>query len=210
EIKDIVNDLSAQTIVNNYDVYADLIVSRDSVTGEAEQVNATAQNLTFQETEGLDFSLGYKLPWDRFGAFDFRWRATYMLKWNSQFDLISEVVDVIDDSRVPEWRWNFISNWTMGPWGATLYVSHLDSMNGLFNDLYDPEDGVKLKIGSWTTANLSGSWTNDSLRVQAGVNNLTDEGPKADETDSWPFYPQEYHNAIGRQFYLRVSYEIGG
>ncbi len=210
EVKDIVNDLSAQTIVNNYDIYGGLIDARDPVTQEVLGVNATAQNLTFQETEGVDFSLGYQLPWDQIGIWNLRWRATYMIKWDEQFDLTSEVVDVMQDDRVPEWRWNFTTNWTYGQWGATLFVSYIDSMNGLYNELYSPDDGVKLTIGSWTTANLSGYWTNDSLRIQAGVNNLTDEGPKADETDSWPFYPQEYHNAIGRQFYLRASYEFGG
>jgi len=77
---------------------------------------------------------------------------------------------------------------------------------------YTPGDpnNPKLRVGSWTTANLSGYWSNEALRVQVGVNNLTNEGPKADETDSWPFYPQEYHNGVGRQYYLRVSYSMGG
>jgi iron complex outermembrane receptor protein len=177
---------------------------------EAESVNAVAQNLTFLETQGIDMVFGYNLATERAGIFDFRIRSTYMLKWNSQFDATSDVEDVMEDSRVPEWRTQFTTNWTMGQWGSTLWINYVDSMNGLNNELYDGTEGVKLTIPSWTTANLSGYWTNDKLRVQLGVNNFTNEGPKADETDSWPFYPQEYHNAIGRQYYLRVDYSTGG
>ncbi|MGE0624793.1 MAG: TonB-dependent receptor [Pseudomonadales bacterium] len=209
EVEDIVNDLSAQTIVNNYETYAALIEARDPVTQEVVAVNATARNLTFQETEGVDFSLGYRLPWDDWGQFELRWRATYMIRWEEQFDVTSAVVDVLHDDRVPEWRWNLTTNWIRGRWGATLFVSYIDSMNALFNELYDQTDDVKLGIDAWTTANVSAYWTNDALRVQAGVNNVTDEGPNPDETDAWPFYPQEYHNAIGRQYYLRVSYDFG-
>lgn len=212
EIEDIVNDLSAQTIVNNWEIYGDLIEERDPVTQEALRVNATAQNLTFVETEGVDFGLGYNLATDRVGIFDFRLKGTYLIKWKNQFDETSDVSDVMKDSRVPEWRWNFTTNWTMGQWGGTFFLTYIDSMNGLNNDLYTPgdPDNPKLTISSWTTANLSGYWTNDQLRVQVGVNNLANEGPKADETDSWPFYPQEYHNAIGRQYYLRLEYNTGG
>ncbi len=210
EIEDIVNTLTAQTIVNNPDEYGDLI-TRNPANQEVVLVNATAQNLTFVETEGIDFSLGYGLDTSRAGFWDFRLKGTYMLKWEEQFTVLDPVTDVIEDSRVPEWRVNFTTNWTLGQWGATLFINHIDSMNGLNNELYDPATTTrKLTIGSWTTANLSGYWTNDKLRVQAGVNNVTNEGPKADETDSWPFYPQEYHNGIGRQYYLRVSYDTGG
>jgi iron complex outermembrane receptor protein len=211
EVKDIVNELTAQTIVNNPDQYGALI-TRNPVTQEVELVNATAQNLTFVETEGVDISLGYGLDTARAGFWDFRIKGTYMNKWEEQFTELDPVTDVIQDSRVPEWRLNFTTNWTFGQWGGTLFINYIDSMNGLNNELYTPgdPDNPRLTIGSWTTANLSGYWTNDKLRVQAGVNNLSNEGPKADETDSWPFYPQEYHNAIGRQFYLRVSYDTGG
>jgi iron complex outermembrane receptor protein len=209
EIEDIVNDLSAQTIVNNPDEYSSLI-TRNPLNQEVESVNATAQNLTFVETEGVDFSLGYGLDTSRAGFWDFRLRGTYMLKWEEQFDPTSDVTDVMEDSRVPDWRVNFTTNWTLGQWGGTFFVNHVDSMNGLNNELYDGTEGVALRIKSWTTMNLSGYWTNDKLRAQIGVNNLANTGPKADETDSWPFYPQEYHNAIGRQYYLRVSYNTGG
>ncbi len=210
EIEDIVNDLAAQDIVNNPDTYADLI-TRNPANMEVTSVNATAQNLTFVETQGIDFSLGYGWDTARAGFFDFRLKGTYMTKWDEQFDVLSEVEDVMEDDRVPEWRWNFTTNWTYGQWGSTLFINYIDSMNATNNELYTPGDpnNPKLTIGSWTTANLSGYWTNDALRVQVGVNNLTNEGPKADETDSWPFYPQEYHNAIGRQYYLRVSYNTG-
>jgi len=210
EIKDIVNDLDAQTIVNNPDTYENLI-ERNPVSQEAERVNAVAQNLTFQETQGIDLNLGYRLETGGAGLWDFRIRSTYMLKWDEQFDSLSAVEDVMEDSRVPEWRTQFTTGWTMGQWGATLWINYIDSMNGLNNELYEPgdPDNPKLTIPSWTTANLSGYWTNDNWRVQLGVNNLANEGPKADETDSWPFYPQEYHNAIGRQYYLRVDFLTG-
>jgi iron complex outermembrane receptor protein len=209
EIEDIVNDLSAQTIVNNPETYGNLI-TRNPLNQEVVSVNATAQNLTFIETQGVDFSLGYGLDTSRAGFWDFRLKGTYMTKWDSQFDELSEVVDVIEDSRVPEWRMNFSTNWTLGQWGATLFINYIDSMNGLNNELYDPATTTRnLRIKSWTTTNLSGYWTNDALRVQVGVNNLANEGPKPDDTDSWPFYPQEYHNGIGRQYYLRVSYTTG-
>jgi iron complex outermembrane receptor protein len=209
EIEDVVNELDAQTIVNEYTTYGSLI-TRNPANSEVILVNATAQNLTFIETQGVDFSLGYGLDTSRAGFWDFRLKGTYMTKWEEQFDELSDVVDVMEDSRVPEWRVNFQTNWTLGQWGGTFFVNHIDSMNGLNNELYDGSEGVALRIKSWTTMNLSGYWTNDKLRAQIGVNNLANEGPNPDETDSWPFYPQEYHNAIGRQYYLRVSYNTGG
>lgn len=208
KVKDIVNELSAQTIVNNADEYGSLI-TRNPVNMEVVLVNATAQNLSKVVTEGVDFSLGYGWDTSRAGFFDFRIKGTYLTKWDEKFSADSDTSDVIADSTVPEWRWNFTTNWTMGQWGATLFVNYIDKMNGLNNELYDGTEDVKLTVNSFTTANISGYWTNDRMRAQVGVNNFTNEGPNADETDSWPFYPQSYHNAIGRQWYLRVSYNTG-
>ncbi len=211
EVTDMVNSLDAQTMVNNPEEF-DALITRNPLTLEAVHVDATARNLTRLETRGVDLVLGYGLDTRRAGFWDFTLRGTYLSRWDEQFFPTSPVTDVIRNSRVPEWRWNFTGNWTWGQWGATLFVSYVGSMNGLNSDLFTPgdPDNPRLTVGSWTTANLSGYWADDVLRVQAGVNNLANQGPKADETDAWPFYPRGYQNAVGRQYYLRVTYHLGG
>lgn len=206
EIDDIVNDLSAQDIANDYETYDSLITRNPA--GEIELVNATAQNLSFRNTSGIDFTFGYTQPLDELGQLRFKLTGSYLLEYEEQFDMLSEVEDVIAGDRVPEWRMQFSTGWDIGAFSTNLYINYIGSMNGAYIDEYgDLVDTAT--IDSSYKVNLSTAYFMDNFSVQVGINNLTDEGPQVDPTDfNWPYYPQEYYNALGQNYYISVSYKF--
>lgn len=206
EIEDIVNDLSAQQIASDYDIYGSLIV-RNTI-GEIDSVNATAQNLSFRETTGVDFSTGYVLSFDELGQLRLRLTGTYLLDYDEQFDITSPVEDVMENDRVPEWRAQFAVGWDYDYFSTNLYFNYIGDMNGTNIEDFQGA-GIPLTIDDQVKINLSASVALGSFGAQVGVTNLTDEGPEIDPTDfGWPYYPQEYYNAMGRAYYVSMNYKF--
>lgn len=206
EIEDIVDEISAQDIANDPDAYADLI-TRDPATGFIEEINATAQNLSFLDSEGLDLAMSYSTD-SAIGMWVFKANATYMLTYDDQFTETDPVIDYIEDGSIPEWKANFTLNWYMDAFYATAFVTYLGEMEGIDARFYDPGEiiGGETVDDQWRV-NLSGGWdVTDNWSVQLGVNNVTDEGPNEDPTyNGWPEYNQEFYNALGREYYGRIT-----
>lgn len=205
EIDDIVNDLSAQQIVTDYLIYESLII-RDT-TGVVESVNATAQNLSFRETNGIDFSAGYRFPTEDLGFFRLKLTGSYLLDYDEQFSVTDPVESIIDTDRVPEWRAQINLGWDIADLSTNLYFNYIGKMNGTN---VEEGFGVDGQIEDQWKINWSANYQMDNIGIRAGINNLTDASPEVDYTDfGWPFYPQEYFNAIGREFYVSANYQFG-
>ena len=208
-LEDLVNELDAQTILSDYDTWGHLI-TRDQ-NGFAESVTATAQNVSFQETQGIDFALNYAIDAARLGTFSARLNSAYLLSWETQFDVNSDVEDKIEETNIPEWRHVARLGWDYNDLSLALVLNYISKMNGAFKkDMIDwgyAEDLESLQIDAHTTMNLSASYQLlPSTRIMVGINNLTDEGPNQDPTDyGWPHYPREYYDAVGREFFANVE-----
>lgn len=206
EIDNIVNDLSAQQIVTDYAIYEDLI-TRNAVTGVAESVNAVAQNLSFRETSGVDFTASYRLLTDNFGGYRFKLKGSYLSKYEEQFSVTDPVEDIIETDRVPEWRAQLTFGWDYAEFSTNLYFNYTGSMNGT-----NVEEGlgVKSQIEDQWRINLSTAYETEKVALQFGINNVANAAPEVDYTDfGWPFYPQEYYNAVGREYYVSATYRFG-
>ncbi len=207
-IENIVNNLGAQTIANNPDIYGSLI-TRDN-DGFITLVNATAQNLSFYESHGVDFSSTYRLETD-IGSLKFDLDIAYNIKDEGQFSEITEVTDNIAVTNIPDYRANFRTTWEQDNLTSSIFVNHISKMNGTNKSAFVPADVEfygRQYIPSYTTVNWTFGYEygNGSL-ITLGVNNIFDQGVIEDKTNwGWPHYPREYMSPVGREFTLTVSH----
>lgn len=207
DIENLVNDLTAQQIATDYEIYGELITrgANDEIT----VVNATAQNLSFRTTKGIDFSFGYKKSLNEAGNLNFKLAGTYLTGYDEQFSATTPVEDQLEVDRIPDLRAQFSVGYDLNDFSTTMFFNYTGEMNGTNNEEFGPEAGLKETIDSQILVNWSASYAYKGATLRAGINNLMDEEPPVDETDvGWPFYPQEYYNALGRNFYVSVSYAI--
>lgn len=202
EVDQIVDELSSQEIANNPVKYAGQITRR---AGFIDVINSSALNLSFQETEGIDMSLRWATD-SAFGMWVTTLSTTYITTFDDQFTDDDPVRDLIKDTSVPEWKGNLRLDWYLDQFSANVTAIYLGEMEGIDADIRDGDTTVddQLKI------NVSGTYElNDNWSFQLGVNNLTDEGPNEDPTDSgWPEYNRSFYDAIGREFYgsIRMTF----
>ncbi|WP_420787326.1 TonB-dependent receptor plug domain-containing protein [Shewanella chilikensis] len=210
EIDNLVNDPSAQYILDHADAFADKII-RDS-EGKLLKVNTQAMNMSSRETAGIDFSLGYRYETESYGEFSSRLEGTYLTRWKEKLTPDSEELDLIDgEGSAPQLRANLNLGWSYNDFSTNLLFKYIDSMNGERMD-YFVENGLdsqySVKVDSHVEVNLAASYfIYDNLKVSAGINNLFDSGPEIDYTQSsWPHYPRAYYNVIGREYYAGVEF----
>lgn len=203
EIDNIVNELDAQTIANDPDTYASQITRR---AGFIDVINSSALNLSFQEAEGIDFSLKYTTDTD-IGRFIASASATYITTFDDQFSDSDPVRDRIEGTSVPEWKGNFKVNWFMDKLSASMMVIYLGEMKGINADVFQDFGLASYDVDDQFKINLSGSYElSENVSFRLGINNVTDEGPNEDPTENlWPEYNPKFYNAIGREFYGSLS-----
>ena len=209
-IENIVNNLGAQTILNNPETYGNLI-TRDG-EGLASLVNATAQNLSMFESEGVDVAANYRLETD-IGKFKLGFALAYNLKDQSQFDSLSDITDNMEITNIPDYRANLRATWSLNDLTSTLMLSHISQMNGTNKSAFVPDDIPvygRQYIPSYSVINwtMGYNYGNSSV-VTVGINNLADQGPIEDKTNwSWPHYPRAYQSPVGREFFVSFSHSM--
>ncbi|WP_185236134.1 hypothetical protein [Teredinibacter franksiae] len=129
-LEGLVNELDAQAILSDYDTWGHLI-TRDQ-NGFAESVTAKAQNVSFQETQGLDFALNYAIDAASLGTFSARLNSAYLLSWETQFDVNSDVENKLEETNVPEWRHVARLGWDYNDLSLALVLNYISKMNGAF------------------------------------------------------------------------------
>ncbi|MGL4899250.1 MAG: TonB-dependent receptor, partial [Shewanella sp.] len=209
EIDNLVNDPSAQYILDHADAFADKII-RDG-EGKLVRVNTQAMNMSSQETSGIDFSIGYRYETAGYGDLTARLEGTYLLKWEEQLTKDSAPLDLIDgDGSAPKIRGNLNLGWNYDDFTTNLLFKYTDGMNGDNKSLFIDKGWDKdydVQISSHVEVNWAASYMlNDAVKFSTGINNIFDAGPEIDETQSsWPHYPRSYYNVVGREYYLSVE-----
>ena len=208
ELENIISTPSGQFIVSQCAAGNDslcALITRDAAgTLNGGQLFATAQNLSLQETSGVDLTLNYVLDAGAAGRFDFESATTWVNEFKTQFNEDSPVTSGVGIFSLPEWRSNFTTNWSLGNFGATLratYVGELGGINSSSPLTSEQEVDDYITFNGQLRYQLS-----SNTQISFGINNIFNEEPPVDPTNpQWPWFINAggYYNPVGREFYIQ-------
>lgn len=196
--KNLIQLVSAQTIVNNEPLFADRIIraapdANDLALGQPgpiTHVDQTFVNFGRVKNESLDFVLDYTLPSERFGRWRIGGSASRTLTAERQLAPGQPtIVDEGDTFAPPKWKYNASVFWNRGPWNGSLFVSYLGAFksNGAGNSFLthvdpspsvykvDVRGGYEFRQGIWRDYGKG-------LRIQVGIGNVFNEKPPFSDT----------------------------
>ncbi|MCE7033011.1 TonB-dependent receptor [Lysobacter sp. GX 14042] len=177
-------------------------------------------------TRGIDFGLTQRITTDHAGTFNLSANASRLIERtqdpvpDEQMILEAQQAGIINDgfrlssagnllgiNGSPEWRATFNASWRQGDWLTGTHVRYVGPFEttGVLHD-----DGSRMRIPSWTTANLYlerrfeglGNFL-DGSRVRLTVRNVADRDPPISGT-AIGFY-SSVHNVLGRGYYLTLT-----
>lgn len=200
---------SAQFIVNTcseFDLLCEFVIRDDAnmLNGSDALVVTGPLNFAKQETQGIDFSVNYQ--WENPSG---QWNSMLTTTWIRAFyfqaiEGISKV-DNVGLGIFPEYRTNLMLDWQKESFGATFKLSYIDEISGVFCTIC----GADELIDSWVTLNANFRYKfSDFTRVSLGFNNLTNQEPPEDPTQSnWPWFSNSgsFYSAVGREIYLQLD-----
>ena len=192
--------------------------TRDPVTGAISGLSFATRNAGFQETEGFDFDLTYKLDTE-WGRFDLAWLNTYVSKNELKTDNLEGVPSQLNgfggNFRL---RSNANLTWSKGPWAATWGTRYYSGTkeNCYFDDRcslpdYSAPDtqgtNVPLnELGANTFHDVQLRWTAPwNATVAVGANNVFEHyaAPAYDQPNSGYSYYGGFD--IGRFVYMKYQ-----
>jgi iron complex outermembrane receptor protein len=205
--KDLLQLLSAQTMINNEALFADRITraaptAADTALNQPGQI--TAINRVFANfgrvvNRSMDVTFDYRLPWEQFGRFRVNAAASRTLEATRQLAPGQPPVILDDDTASPpKWRVNAAVFWNKGDWSGSAFYSRVNGFtsNSAGNTLtansttitYYPTPAVSkldVRVGYEFR---NGIWRDygKGLRVNVGVNNVFDQEPPFSDT-IWGF-----------------------
>lgn len=213
ELENIVSEPTAQFLLNSCGAdqtgpFCDQIHRDAAGTLTGGYIELGAQNLSFQEITGVDFTVEYDLDVGEWGDFKFTGLLAYVDSLETKLDDDSPTVENIGIASIPEYRFGGIVDWNKGDWGASLRVDWIDEMCGV-NGF---ECGSDEFIDSYTMWNGtvrydSGDWG----RVLFGVHNIFDEDPAKDPTNfQWPWFFNNggFSNPLGRTWTVEYTVDF--
>jgi iron complex outermembrane receptor protein len=186
----------------------------DGIPGRIILIRETFINTDKLLTQGFDTTLRYSWQTDRAGDFQAGLMHTYIDKWvvTDSVNLYIQDVNYAGTYRwnnaLPRNRANLNFSWSKGPHGAATnihYIGHYENWAYLFVDGVETDE--PMVIPSHTTLDLQYSYSFERLRnatLRIGCNNVTDKDPPL---TYWPF-PEAFHDARGRFFYVRWTQPI--
>jgi outer membrane receptor protein involved in Fe transport len=223
EQRDVLQLLSAQTIVNNEALFTDRI-TRAAPTpadtalnqpGQLTAVNRVFVNFGEVKNRSMDVLVDYTLPYERFG----RWRANVGASRTLEATRAlapgqPPVILEDDTSAPPKWKINASLFWRGGDWNASAFLWYMDGFqsNNAGNALVANNSAVTyFPTPSVTKLDLrvgyefrKGVWRQygKGLRVGFGVNNVFDKEPPFSDT-VWGF-----NAGLHSQLILGRAYEF--
>ncbi|MCS0592014.1 TonB-dependent receptor plug domain-containing protein [Massilia norwichensis] len=163
-------------------------IKRDPATGQIIALAHGNANLGAIETEGLDLSLGYRLPRTAYGQFSVRSDTSYVSKFREQADVGAEWEDYAGQYYYHRVKSNLSLDWTMGNWAATWtahYFSPVKDRCYTKTDTCSDPNGIATwgtgynKLGAMVYHDVSASykfpWKGQLL---VGANNFFDKKPR--------------------------------
>jgi iron complex outermembrane receptor protein len=224
------NRISGDTINQMLqDCYVFAVASRCSSTLFTRDASGTVNTATraginqgWQEVEGYDLGVNYRLPEFSFGRFRLSWDTTYVKLNNIKPDDKPDTVVSVQNSYggFPRIRSNLSLDWTLGDFGATWTSRYYSSMKESCS--YDKKGGPECnmpdhvapdtgadptnRVGSSTWHDLQVRWTapwNGTISV--GANNVFNKQPPIMYTAPNSQYSYYGGFDIGRFYYLRYT-----
>lgn len=185
-------------------------VERNSLTNPVDPgglvgVHINPINVATEKTSGIDFAAHFKLP-TQYGLFSFSAGYTYVIDHTSQqFPGDPTVNQLAFDSGydLPRSKANASITWEGGPWTLTLHGQRLDRLPNYDEDGFIPASYLFNASVQYQIA--------PNARVALLVDNLFDKNPVKDPTyASYPYYDISWFDAVGRTFFLQMTYKFGG
>lgn len=223
EQRDVLQLLSAQTIVNNEALFPGRLTRAAPTAtdaslnqpGQITAVNRVFVNFGQIKNRSLDILFDYTLPHERFGHWRANLGASTTLEATRQLAPGQPPVILDDDtSSPPKWKINAAVFWRKGSWNASAFLWYLDGFtsNNAGNSLVanstavvfyptpavtklDLRVGHEFKDGLWRGYGKG-------LRVGLGVNNVFDKEPPFSDT-VWGF-----NAGLHSQLILGRAYEL--
>lgn len=221
--KDVLQVLSAQTIVNNEALFPGRVTraapsASDLALNQPGQITAVSTifaNFGLVENRSADIAVDYTLPWEDLGRWRLNFAASTTLKATRQLAPGQPPVILEDDTASPpKWRINASLFWRKGNWNASAFLWYVDGFrsNSAGNNLvqngttvvYNPTPAVtKLDLRA-AYEFKDGVWRGygKGLRLGVGVNNVFDKEPPFSDT-VWGF-----NAGIHNQLILGRAYEF--
>jgi iron complex outermembrane receptor protein len=197
------------------------LFTRDA-NGGLNTANIAGINQGWQEVEGYDFGVNYRLPEFSFGRFRVSWDTTYVSLNNIKPDDKPDTAVVVQNSfgGFPRIRSNLSLDWTLGDFGATWTTRYYSSMKEACS--YDKEGGPECNQpdhvapdtgASPTNRTGSTSWHDLQVRwnapwngtISVGANNVFNKQPPIMYSAPGSQYPYYGGFDIGRFYYLRYT-----
>ena len=163
-------------------------------------------NVATEKTSGIDVAAHYRFDAGSWGVFNFALGYTYVKEHSSQQYPGDPVIDQLAfDSGydIPRSKGNASITWIKDRWTTTLHAQRLDRLPN-----YD-EDGF-IKATYLFNASVQYQIA-PNARVALTIDNLFDQNPVKDPTyASYPYYDISWFDAVGRTFFLQMTYKFGG
>ena len=171
-------------------------------------IDTRTQNLGGVITDGIDYSVAYKLGLGSAGRLALDWNGTWVHKFgiqNFKGDAYHNNVGVyFDGSPVFRWKQRAQAAWTLQDW--TLGVAG-DFKSGYLDE--DPSNKVKdyRTMDAWVTWAQKGA---KAFSATLGVRNLFDRDPPySNQVDVFQAnYDPRFYDPTGRTFYFRGNYSF--
>lgn len=218
EQNDVLQVLSAQTIVNNETLFADRIVRGQpdpavdvplNQPGRIVSIDQTFINFGAVRNESVDFVANYEIPNETFGRWSIALNAQRTLR--SERELAPNQPALVEDGDTyapPKWKMEGSVLWRKGPWNASLFATYLGKFetnragNSLtFNyptpSIYkvDLRGGYRFRNGVWRGYGKG-------LRVSGGIGNVFDKEPPFSDTVFG------YNGGLHSLYVMGRSYEL--
>ena len=238
EIDDAIQALDAQTqldaCVRTLDPAFCNGISRAS-TGAISGFNNRLTNIGGIETSGYDFNIHYASPSFDWGRLSISWYNAVVSKFEritldptaaSGFDTTDIAGLEQNDSAIPEYSSNIVTDWSLANWSASWTIRYIGSVTescsdfldgtsasltalGLCSDPHPTNDSLstnELDATLYNDASVSYQFSDTDLSVTFGVNNLLDEDPPICLSCSLNGYDASTYDLPGRFYYLRASW----
>ncbi|MBX7121709.1 MAG: TonB-dependent receptor [Opitutaceae bacterium] len=218
EQKDVLQILSAQTIVNNEALFLDRIVRGQpdpavdvplNQPGRIVSIDQTFINFGAVRNESVDFVANYEIPNETFGRWTISLNAGRTLR--SERELAPNQPALVEDGDTfapPKWKMEGSVLWRKGPWSGSLFATYLGKFetNRAGNSLtftyptpaiykVDVRGGYQFQNGVWRGYGKG-------LRISGGIGNVFDKEPPFSDTVFG------YNGGLHSIYVLGRSYEI--
>ncbi|MBS0662899.1 MAG: TonB-dependent receptor [Verrucomicrobia bacterium] len=201
--KNVLQLLSAQTIVNNESLFPDRVIRAPATSadialnqpGQITAINRVFVNFGTVVNRSMDYNLDYRLPWDQLGRWHLNVGASHTLEdYRAVAPGQPAVILENDTGSPPKWTYNASLFWHAGSWDASVFAWYLDGFtsNNAGNAFVansssvvfyptpsvtkiDFRLGYEFKQGVWRGHGKG-------LRVLASVDNAFDKKPPFSDT----------------------------